>query len=221
MKRPLRKKRVGFTLIEAIIAAAMFSFLLIAAVGALVNSLTIYAGANSSRDNQQAIRNITEEIGRRAEFSQDMKVINSGGAKVLCVKPSSQRAFLYFTSAVNPADYFPPDTTVRLLRKELTTAVTTCAPAIAGSPEETALNNEVGTRATGAAVVSAESVSVNVFEPTIVTTTPAPGSGGTKTYSVDLVLGVKRKGPPVSLFGSPQKFQNTLTVHVAFFGLNQ
>ena len=68
--------------------------------------------------------------------------------------------------------------------------------------------------------MSAESVSVNVFEPVIVTT-PAAASGGTKTYSVDLLLGVKRKGPPVSLFGSPQKFQNTLTVHVAFFGLNQ
>lgn len=199
LAKRLQKTKKGFTLVEVIIAGAIFSFLLIVAIGALVNALTIYAGANISRDNQQNLRNITEEIGRRASFATDMAV-DSGK---LCIRGSSGEASLYYID--NP-------TSQRLMRLSASTGGVNC---------QTMLTT-IWHSPSGGDLISATSVQVRKWEPKIVTNIATGGADTKTTISVDLTIEVAR--PASELIGlgptPPSRLNNTFEMHVAFFALN-
>lgn len=195
MKRQLKKRR-GFTLIEVIIAAALFSFLMIGVVGAIINALYVYVAANSSRDNQQAVRNITEEIGRRVQFAEEAKVFDiSATDKVLCVKANSER-LLYFVIGGE------------LKRKKLGSG-SCIAPG----------SSDVSDRNTGAEIISAESVSIMSFLPEYVENKKQSGDS-IDAQSIDLYLQVRQKSA-ITMVGFQQKYYNEYQVRVAFFLLNQ
>lgn len=193
-----QKTKKGFTLVEVIIAGAIFSFLLIVAIGALVNALTIYAGANISRDNQQDLRNITEEIGRRASFATDMAV---DGNKTLCIRSSGGDTMLYYQSGE------------KLLRKTVSTQGNTCAQTLA------ALG---GSLPSGGDLISATSVQMKTWDPKIVTNIATGGADTKTTISVDLTIKVARPASEFVGLGTthPPRLNNTFEMHVAFFALN-
>lgn len=193
-----QKAKKGFTLVEVIIAGAIFSFLLIVAIGALVNALTIYAGANISRDNQQSLRNITEEIGRRASFATNMAV-DSGK---LCIRSTTGDAALYYV-----------DGNQQLRRISQSTSGRSCLEML----------NADWHSPTGGDLISATSVQVKIWNPQIVTNPADPSQADTKTtLSVDLEIGVARPASDFIGLGTtpPTRLNNTFNMHVAFFALN-
>jgi len=206
MKKALRKTQKGFTLIEVIVAATMFSLLLVVAIGGLVNVLTIYTGASSSRDNQQAMRNITEEIGRRAQFAANMSTPTIAGQQYLCIKPSSADTFAYKKIGG------PNDGVIQ--RANLSTSPTTTTDCVSPS------TNLAISSATEWKTISAENISVYKFMPTVIlNNAEGTPSVGINVVSLDLGVGVRPKGD-LTFFGG-QKFKNEFQVQVAFFGLNQ
>ena len=73
----LTKKPAGFTLLELIIATAIFTFFLIVIVAGLLNVTKVFQKTSGIVSNQQAARIILEDIQKEAEFSQKVELITN------------------------------------------------------------------------------------------------------------------------------------------------
>ncbi len=190
--RPQRTKK-GFTLVEVIIAGAIFSFLLIVAIGAIMNALSIYTAANISRDNQQSVRTITEDIARRAQFANDMAV---DSANRLCIRSTTGKTQIYYATIGGP-----------LMRTETEANGNTCEQILAGS-------------VAAGQQISSSGIVIKLWEPKIVKNDAAGGGDTQNALSVDLQMTVARSELSLVGPGAPVRLKNEFSIHTAFFALN-
>ncbi len=81
------KAAAGFTLIELVFAMAGFTMMLVIAVSGFLNATWIYNQANVSRDNQQQVRRVMEQIGAEIRTASVVSADSTDG--VLCIGGSS------------------------------------------------------------------------------------------------------------------------------------
>lgn len=72
-----KRQRRGFTLIELMFAMASFSIMLVVAVSGFLNAMWIYNQASVSRDNQQQVRTIVDQIGRNVRSASRAYIYDS------------------------------------------------------------------------------------------------------------------------------------------------
>lgn len=87
------KQPQGFTLIELLFAMTAFSIMLVVAVSGLINAMAIYNQANVSRDNQQQVRSIVEQIGRDIRSASKAVVFADG---TLCLEGTTDGGVRYY-----------------------------------------------------------------------------------------------------------------------------
>lgn len=87
----------GFTLIELLFAMTAFSIMLVVAVSGLLNAMAIYNQANVSRDNQQQVRSIVEQVGRDIRAASKATVLSDGS---LCLEGTTSGNIRYYQAVV-------------------------------------------------------------------------------------------------------------------------
>jgi len=87
-------KRKGMTLVELIVAMAIFTVVLLVAVGAFINMNNLRAVALSSRESQQKLRLAIEMISRYSRQAE--KIVLSSTPATLDSQGNSQTVDMYF-----------------------------------------------------------------------------------------------------------------------------
>ena len=87
-----QRKPAGFTLIELLFAMTAFIIMLVVAVSGLLNAMLIYSQASVSRDNQQEVRAIVEQIGRDIRSATQ---VSTPTADRLCIETATGN-WLYY-----------------------------------------------------------------------------------------------------------------------------
>lgn len=96
MKRNLKPRQAGFTLVEISLAMAIFTFMLLVVALAYINIARLYNAATAARNVQQNNRFIMEQITRVARSAHDVVVTD----RSLCF---GGQAFVMVADAANSA----------------------------------------------------------------------------------------------------------------------
>lgn len=113
-----QRKPAGFTLIELLFAMTAFIIMLVVAVSGLLNAMLIYSQASVSRNNQQEVRTIVEQIGRDIRSATQ---VSTPTANKLCLE----------TATGNRAYYLDGTT---LKKEDVSSCVPFLVTAISGTP---------------------------------------------------------------------------------------
>ncbi|HEX7260055.1 MAG TPA: type II secretion system protein [Candidatus Saccharimonadia bacterium] len=88
-----RSNQKGFTLVETVLAMAIFTFVLLILVGALTGLYRIYRATAGIRDTQQQARTVSEEITRATRNASYVipKIDTASGNNAICLyRPASR-----------------------------------------------------------------------------------------------------------------------------------
>ncbi len=83
----------GFTLIELMFAMTAFCIMLVVAVSGFLNAMWIYSQASVSRDNQQQVRTIVDQIGRNVRAASRAYKTSDGS---LCLQGTPEGNIRYY-----------------------------------------------------------------------------------------------------------------------------
>ena len=193
-RRPHKNTRQpqGFTLIELLFAMTAFSIMLVVAVSGLLNAMAIYNQANVSRDNQQQVRTIVEQIGRDIRAASKAVRLNDGS---LCLEGTTSGDVRYYQTLVGSSNH--------LMRAGVTSGC------VVYSNSPTALTYVTGSEKD---LMSGGSVTkVRVFQPSVLQQSPTDP----KAESVIITFGMVRgSASPTSV--RERQFSNEYKLTSAF-----
>lgn len=93
-------RQSGFTLIEVIIASAIFATVAVVGTAVLAGTYKAQAQINTTRSRQEAVRTTLEIVGREVRFSKAIAIDST--SNILTVTESDNSKKIFYIDATNP-----------------------------------------------------------------------------------------------------------------------